>query len=479
MRREKEDTFEYNQFCCQRREIISEKTFLPSSILHSSDSDLSDLEEPPPTLHLSQSRDVEIHRPISREEVESVARQPDQVETLVDEGVVHQSMEQSQKLSVETISKAQPVRYTSLWTNIIYFHSVLLSGKCTDAELLDLMLDLCQTPGSQQPSQSCYSTQTVAQSLAARMRRSQSTTSSSLFSSPPCSYSTPAKSTREPKAEETGSEEGREDLNQVAGMDFLNTSIHSPVSTLTSDGEDYYEDDEERVRLTATETQKEQGDDIAEVPTTGEDAGAFVTGDLQLGDTESGFQLSLDVSLTEEPNPIETGSSLSPDSMDMEGSFGKEEEISDSQFDIPCAQLPSSQEDAAVLSQSDTSDTCLKSEVCSDNDSVLDLSVLEDPLVCAEECPRAPAASILGPDVFSFSQFDSSSQIPPAQVSTSQRRKLLQLCSHEDVEDEGEQEEGETGDSEEDDDYWLSQQAWEDISSAQQQQRCAKFSHVS
>lgn len=409
--------------------------------------------------------------------MESVARQPDQVETLVDESVVHQSMELSQKFSVETISKAQPVGNTSLRTNIIYFNSVLLSGKCTDAELLDLMLDLCQTPSSQQPSQSCYSTQTVAQSLAARMRRSQSTTSSSLFSSPPCSYSTPTKCTREPK--ETGSEEGRKDLNQVAGMDFLNTSIHSPVSTLTSDGEDDYEDDEERVKLTARETQREQGDDIAEVPTTGEDAGAFVTGDLQLGDTESGFQLSLDVSLTEEPNPIETGSSLSPDSMDMEGTFDKEEEISDSQFDIPCAQLPSSQEDAAVLSQSDTSDTGLKSEVCSDDGSVLDLSVLEDPLVCAEECPRAPAASILGPDVFSFSQFDSSSQIPPAQVSASQRRRLLQLCSQEDVEDEGEREEGESGDSEEDEDYWLSQQTWEDVSSAQQQQRCATFSHVS
>ena len=46
--------------------------------------------------------------------MESVARQPDQVETLVDEGVVHQSMEISQKLSVETISKEQPVGYTSL-----------------------------------------------------------------------------------------------------------------------------------------------------------------------------------------------------------------------------------------------------------------------------------------------------------------------------------------------------------------------------
>lgn len=412
--------------------------------------------------------------------MESVARQPDQVETLVDEGVVHQSMEISQKLSVETISKEQPVGYTSLRTNITYFHSVLLSGKCTDAELLDLMLDLCQTPSSQQPSQSCYSTQTIAQSLAARMRRSQSTTSSSLFSSPPCSYSTPAKCSREPKAEETGSEEGREDLNQVAGMDFLNTSIHSPVSTLTSDGEDDYEDDGRVVKLTATETQKEQGDDIAEVPTTGEDAGAFDTGDLQLGDTELGFQLSLDLSLTEELNPIEAGSPLSPDSMDMEHTFSKEEEISDSQFDIPCAQLPSSQEDAAVLSPSDTSDTGLKSEVCSDNDSELDLSVLEDPsLVSAEECPRAPAASILGPDAFSFSQFDSSSQIPPAQISTSQRRRLLQLCSQEDVEDEGEREEGESGDSEEDEDYWLSQQAWEDVSSARQQQRCAIFSHVS
>ena len=396
----------------------------------------------------------------------------------MDEGVVHQSMELSQRLSMQTISKEQPAKYTSLRTNVTNCQSVLLSGKCTDAELLDLMLDLCQTPSSQQPSQSCYSTQTVAQSLAARMRRSQSTTSSSLFSSPPYSYSTPAKCTGGPRAEETGSEEGR-GLSEVAGMDFLNTSIHSPVSTLTSDdGDDENdEDDEERVKLTATETQKGQEE---EVPTTGGDAGAFVTGDLQAGDTE--FQLSLDVSLTEEPNPIETRSPLSPDSMDMEGTFGKEGEISDSQFDIPCAQVPSSQEDTAVLSQSDASDADLKSEVCSDKGSVQDascLSVLEDPLVSAGEHHRAPATSILGPDVFSFSQFDSSSQIPPAQISTSQRRRLLQLCSQEDIEDEGEREESESGDSEEDQDYWLSQEAWEDVSSAQQQQRCATFSQVS
>ena len=357
--------------------------------------------------------------------------------------------------------------------------SVLLSGKCTDAELLDLMLDLCQTPDSQQPSQSCYNTQTIAQSLAARMRRSQSTTSSSLFSSPPYSCSTPAKCTGGP--EETGNEEGR-DLSEVAGMDFLNTSIHSPVSTLTTDDgdDDDYENDEERVKLTATETQRGQEEDIADVPTAGGDAGALVTGDLQLGDTE--FQLSLDVSLTEEPNPIETHSSLSPDSMDMEGTFGEEGEISDSQFDIPCAQVPSSQEDTAVLSQSDASDADLKSEVCSDKGSLQDgtyLSVLEDPLVSAVEHHRAPATSILGPDVFSFSQFDSSSQIPPAQISTSQRRRLLQLCSQEDVEDEGEREESESGDSEEDKDYWLSQEVWEDISSAQQQQRCVTFSQVS
>lgn len=341
------------------------------------------------------------------------------------------------------------------------------------------MLDLCQTPDSQQPSQSCYSTQTVAQSLAARMRRSQSTTSSSLFSSPPYSYSTPAKCTGGPRAEETGSEEGR-NLSEVVGMDVLNTSIHSPVSTLTSDDEDDddYEGDEERVKLTATETQKGQEEDIADVPTTGGDAGALVTGDLQLGDTE--FQLSLDVSLTEEPSPIETHSSPSPDS--MEGTFGKEGEISDSQFDIPCAQVPSSQEDTAVLSQSDASDADLKSEVCSDKGSVQDgscLSALEDPLVSVGEHHRTPVTSILGPDVFSFSQFDSSSQIPPAQISTSQRRRLLQLCSQEGVEDEGEREESESGDSKEDEDYWLSQEGWEDVSSAQQQQRCATFSQVS
>ena len=55
----------------------------------------------------------------------------------------------------------------------------------------------------------------------------------------------------------------------------------------------------------------------------------------------------------------------------------------------------------------------------------------------------------------------------------------LQLCSQEGVEDEGEREESESGDSKEDEDYWLSQEGWEDVSSAQQQQRCATFSQVS
>ena len=83
---------------------------LPAFLLHSSDSDLSDLEEPPPTLHLSQSCDIEVHRPIGREVGDSVAKQPDQVETLVDKGVVHQSMELSQRFSMETISKEQPAK---------------------------------------------------------------------------------------------------------------------------------------------------------------------------------------------------------------------------------------------------------------------------------------------------------------------------------------------------------------------------------
>ena len=64
----------------------------------------SDLVEPPPTVHLTQSCDIELHRPVSREEGEMVARQLDREESLVDEDVVQQSMELSQRLSEEAIS---------------------------------------------------------------------------------------------------------------------------------------------------------------------------------------------------------------------------------------------------------------------------------------------------------------------------------------------------------------------------------------
>ena len=59
-------------------------------------------------LHYSQSCDLELHQPISREESDIVARQPgeEEEEVLVDEEAIHQSMEMSQRLSAEAISES-------------------------------------------------------------------------------------------------------------------------------------------------------------------------------------------------------------------------------------------------------------------------------------------------------------------------------------------------------------------------------------
>lgn len=89
----------FTQKLTSRRGELSNTTL--SHYSYSSDSDLV---EPPPTVHLTQSSDIELHRPVSREEGEMVARQLDHEGSLVDEDVVQQSMEMSQRLSEEAIS---------------------------------------------------------------------------------------------------------------------------------------------------------------------------------------------------------------------------------------------------------------------------------------------------------------------------------------------------------------------------------------
>lgn len=355
------------------------------------------------------------------------------------------------------------------------------------------MLDLCRTPDPQpslQLSQSLYTSQTVVQSLAARMRRSHSVASSSLFSSPPGSYSGPVESTSKPISEEgVVSKKTLMSTGEAAGTEILDTSIHSPASTLTSDDRQF---DDKMVDLSnSVEALKGQVDD-ARMFTAERDTEVLVGEASQPSDIESGFQLSLDVSPTEEQKQLVgimgPRSPLSPAGEDVESRYGKEPDPLDSQFDIiPCAQvLSTSKEDEKSFSPREASNG-LHSEMCLDIDSVQleydmsDLSLLEaseNPLVSALESPSAPATSILGPDAFVLSQFGNI--IPPAQIPMSQRRKLLHLCSGEERKGEGEgtaSSGSEEEEEEEEESYWLSQEVWEDVGSPQQQ-RCVAHSDV-
>ena len=60
----------------------------------------------PSSMPYSQSCDIEQHRPISRENSDVIARQPtgEEKDAVVNEELVHRSMELSQRLSPEAIS---------------------------------------------------------------------------------------------------------------------------------------------------------------------------------------------------------------------------------------------------------------------------------------------------------------------------------------------------------------------------------------
>ena len=79
--------------------------------LLSTSSSLSDVgtDSPSSSLGCSRSCDLEVHEPITLEESQSVARQPtmeeEEEEPVVDEEAIHQSMELSQRLSLEALSE--------------------------------------------------------------------------------------------------------------------------------------------------------------------------------------------------------------------------------------------------------------------------------------------------------------------------------------------------------------------------------------
>ena len=253
-------------------------------------------------------------------------------------------------------------------------------------------------------------------------------------------------------------------VEEAAGADAIAASIYSPASTLTSDDRLFDE------RLVDKPMGTLEGQDVdAE-----RDTEVLAS---QLSDMESGFQLSLDVSPTEEQKKLvgimEPKSPLSPAGMDVESRFGKERDALDSQFDIPCAQVPSASKGGEEsVSPHDTSNG--RSDIGSVQleYDMSDLSLLEtseNPLVSVLESPSVPTTSILGPDAFVLSQFGNILQMPPAQIPTSQRRKLLHLCSGEEGKEEGTESSGSEEEEEEEESYWLSQQVWEDIGSPQQQ----------
>ena len=79
--------------------------------LLSTSSSLSDVgtDSPSSSLGCSRSCDLEVHKPITLEESQLVAKQPpmeeEGEEPVVDEEAIHQSMELSQRLSLEALSE--------------------------------------------------------------------------------------------------------------------------------------------------------------------------------------------------------------------------------------------------------------------------------------------------------------------------------------------------------------------------------------
>ena len=78
--------------------------------LLSTSSSLSDVgtDSPSSSLGCSRSCDLEVHEPITLEESQLVAKQPPvekEGEPVVDEEAIHQSMELSQRLSLEALSE--------------------------------------------------------------------------------------------------------------------------------------------------------------------------------------------------------------------------------------------------------------------------------------------------------------------------------------------------------------------------------------
>ena len=140
----------------------------------------SSFQSPDPTI--SMSCDTEPHRPIRLDDHQEVARQPstDQkgAESLVNEEVIHQKLELSQKLRIESLSKPLYFQFQIGTLSILP-----LTGKSTDEELLDLMLELAgtQVGMATQGSDSAHQSQTVVDSFCDRLlARSQPSLSQQL-----------------------------------------------------------------------------------------------------------------------------------------------------------------------------------------------------------------------------------------------------------------------------------------------------------
>lgn len=211
------------------------------------------------------------------------------------------------------------------------------------------------------------------------------------------------------------------------------------------------------------------------------------------GSSDTGLSGGLCLELTSPVNPLTSDDELfdhSPKPQTVASSLytsvqgrtttEKEEvdefDMMESQFDIPCAQVSSSQEDDDAMVEQEIADHVSTPEFFNTGEtdavqleyempeiSISQLEASQNPLITALE--DSPGRSGIG-----ISQLVLDiSQVPSAQMSTSQKMKLLQLCS----EEEEEMALGEVGSASEDgeseeESFWMSQPNY-DVDPFQQQ----------
>ena len=353
------------------------------------------------------------------------------------------------------------------------------------------MLELAQTPATQQLSQT--TSQSVAQNLSTRLRKSHSVTSSgSLFSSSPCSPSERNTNKTNP-AGSTGQTGSAGQMTNIEGRNEGLFNLHATPLSLMSDEElfDHTPSPAPLETSMCTQEHKEM-DSLASdstLPQTLSEEGHSVeepveTNQLQLETDEN--QHSLEKRLPENgsdspsppeefedmelipcaqvllPSPPEAGhrilGSHIPASPSSKLSPRPEEDSVQLEYDLNISQFEASQNLFFSASPDQPS-----FPLSNDDDESDDLSALTH--VASQVDTIQPAQTFVqNDDVPSTLQFDGS-QILPAQLSASQRRHLLGLYSGEDIEllEEG----GSEGESE-DESVWMSESAWDDIPAPQQ-----------